>query len=391
MDARPAVIGTTGRVKAGYAVFRDRSSGTTSIEPIGENFSFEIRVEDGSTSYQPAGRNGADALAKLRLIAARLDAKRNSESLGLIVLDPDKEQKKRVKIEDVFDEYIDDAEKREAMEAWENALLVKRNFLAAVPITYVDEITRDSILKFDQSQRAQGLGDRTIANKRQRLQSMLRWARVDPAIFPPKPKYEKTLPTIYTPELLQGLLRVAKPCQRMACNLALKLGLRDQEVQYAEFSNIRWHESVFRVRSKPQYKFKVKDSEQRDIPIPRDLLEELQVWRDEHPNQSLIVPTSNGRPNAKLLKMVKGLARRAGIECGVCNNCRKGAKGVSGCDEFDLHTFRRTCLTTWLRSGIDPRTVMAYAGHADLATTLRYLSPASARESIDAVSGIKWY
>ena len=47
---RPAAIGTTGRVKVGYAVFRDRSSGTTSIEPIGENFSFEIRVEDSSTS-----------------------------------------------------------------------------------------------------------------------------------------------------------------------------------------------------------------------------------------------------------------------------------------------------------------------------------------------------
>jgi integrase len=29
-------------------------------------------------------------------------------------------------------------------------------------------------------------------------------------------------------------------------------------------------------------------------------------------------------------------------------------------------------ITTWLRNKIDPRTVMEYAGHADLATTLRF-------------------
>lgn len=66
-------------------------------------------------------------------------------------------------------------------------------------------------------------------------------------------------------------------------------------------------------------------------------------------------------------------------------------KGYRGCDEFELHKFRRTCITTWLRSKIDPRTVMAYAGHADLETTLRYLRPATAQEQIAEVSEIKWY
>ena len=82
-------------------------------------------------------------------------------------------------------------------------------------------------------------------------------AGVDAKIFPPKPKYEKKLPTIYTPDELAGLFRVATPYEKMVCNLALKLGLRDQEVQFSEFTDISWHESVYRVRSKPQYDFTV--------------------------------------------------------------------------------------------------------------------------------------
>jgi integrase len=388
---RPAAFGTTGRVRAGFAIFRDRAAGNMREEPIGENYAFEIRIEDGSTTYQPAGRHAADAVAQFRRVAAKLEAKTTSEAVGLTVTDPEKEVRKRFRLEDTFEDYIDDAEKRGAMEAREQAVLVKKEFLSAVSVAYADEINRDCIIDFDFALRRQGRSERTISNKRQRLQSMLRWSGVDPQIFPPKPRFEKKLPTIYTPDQLAGLFRVATPYQTTVCNLALKLGVRDQEVQFAEFTDVSWHESVFRVRSKPKFNFKVKDYEERDIPIPLDFLEELRIWKEQHPNQNLIVPTSTGRPNTKLLPMVKGMARRAGIECGWCANCIAGVKGARGCDEFELHKFRRTCITTWLRNGIDPRTVMEYAGHADMETTLRYLRPAAAQERIAAVSGIKWY
>jgi integrase len=167
--------------------------------------------------------------------------------------------------------------------------------------------------------------------------------------------------------------------------------LRDQEIQFSEFTDITWDESVYRVRSKPQYKFTVKDYEERDIPIPLDFRAQLNEWKESHPKQNLIVPTTNGKPNKKLLRMIKRLARRAGIECGWCKNCVLGKKGECGCSEFELHKFRRTCITTWLRNRIDPRTVMQYAGHSDLETTLRYLRPAAAQERIAEVSEIKWY
>ena len=120
---------------------------------------------------------------------------------------------------------------------------------------------------------------------------MLTFVGVDPKIYPPKPKYEKKLPTIYTQTELAAMFEVAKPYQAMVCKLALKLGLRDQEIKFGEFTDIIWGESVYRVRSKTKFDFKVKDYEQRDIPIPTDFLDELKIWKEEHPKQNLIVPT----------------------------------------------------------------------------------------------------
>ena len=316
---KPAAIGSTGRVRSGYAVFKDRETGQAREEHVGERYTFDIRIEDGATRYEAAGSNGVEALARLTRVLARLKAQRASEALGLVVMDPEKQQKKRVRLRDSFDDYIQDAEKRGASEAREQAILVRNDFLRAVSVVYVDEVTRDRILDFDQHLRSRRQSDRTVFNKRQRLQSMLRWAGVDPGIFPPKPRFEKKLPTIYTPEQLAGLFAIATPHQRTVCSLMLKLGLRDQEVQFAEFADVIWHESVFRVQSKPHFHFRVKDCEERDIPIPTDFLEELKAWREQHPDQNLIVPTSTGKPNCRLLPMVKRMAKKAG-----CNPCWGG-------------------------------------------------------------------
>jgi site-specific recombinase XerD len=60
------------------------------------------------------------------------------------------------------------------------------------------------------------------------------------------------------------------------------------------------------------------------------------------------------------------------------------------CQEWTLHKFRRTYCTTLLRSGLDLRTVQAYMGHADLASTMRYLRPASSAEAQTRINAIQW-
>ena len=93
---RPAVYGTTGRVRSGFAEFKDPRTGQKAIEAIGENFTFEIRVEDGGTTYQPAGKKAADAEAQRLQIAAKLQARMQSEAAGLLVVDPTEEARSRL-------------------------------------------------------------------------------------------------------------------------------------------------------------------------------------------------------------------------------------------------------------------------------------------------------
>lgn len=388
-ERKPAAYEKRG-VKAGWIEYKDPDTNKLIRVEVGK-CSYDIRVEDKGTSYIPAGKNATDAEAKRLRMLGKANGRKVAEKAGLTVRAPEAEASKRDSLLEEFEDYIADAKKRNALEAMDQARLVSKAFLAAVKVEYVDEVKRDQILAFDESLRVAGHSKRTIANKRQRLQSMLRGAGIDTKEFPPKPKYDLKLPTIYTQEQLKTMFGVATPYQCTVCNLDLKLGLRDQEIQFTEFTDISWNDSAYRVQNKPKFGFTVKDYEERDIPIPLDFLAELKEWKDAHPNQNLIVPTNLGRPNAKLLRMVKRLARRAGIECGWCPNCIAGVKGGRGCGEIELHKFRRTCITTWLRNRIDPRTAMEYAGHADLETTLRYARPAAATKRIAAVSEIKWY
>jgi hypothetical protein len=101
------------------------------------------------------------------------------------------------------------------------------------------------------------------------------------------------------------------PIQRMVCNLAVKFGFARPRgtvcrIQRHQLGAIRFrvHGKKVRGRNGKIYKLKVKNYEQSDIPIPREFLYELSDWKDSHPGQNLIVPSSKGNPNTKLLKML---------------------------------------------------------------------------------------
>lgn len=130
----------------------------------------------------------------------------------------------------------------------------------------------------------------------------------------------------------------------------------------------------------------MKDSEERDVPVPNDLLEELGKWHKSHPESALVAGTKRGNPNTRLLRTLKHLAKRARLNCGRCHGCKAKARE---CQQWTLHKFRRTYCTTLLRSGVDLRTVQAYMGHADIASTMRYLRPASNKEAQAKINAIR--
>lgn len=374
----PAAFGKNGRVRPGWVMVGDDPE-------YFEQGRYELRFFEGSRLvYRPAGESPAEALAARDRQERKLAARISAAEAGILLPE---EETDRISLVRKAHEFVRDAEQRGAMEAAKVNRLVTSEFLRATKKTFVDEIRREDLFDFHAAIRKRGSSDRTLANKHIRAASFLRFAGVDPKVIPPVPRYDETLPTIYAREQIADILAAADPYMHLVIGLALKCGLREQEIVHLEWADIHRHDKVLRVSSKPKYGFRVKDAEEREIPIPDDLLEELEKRHEKHPKLDLLLATKGGQPNRKLLRTLKRMAKRAKLNCGRCDGC-KGQLGE--CQEWTLHKFRRTYCTTLLRSGVDLRTVQAYMGHADLASTMRYLRPASSKEAQARINAIRW-
>jgi integrase len=373
-----SIRGANGRIRPGYASINGK------VLQVKE-FQYQVRFyENRKLRYRPAGKNAAAAEALRDRIEKQYSVKAAAKAVGVKV--EIEEDRKTLSGSAVA--YIRDAEQRGASEAAEQARQVTDEFMRVVHKTYLDEVGRDDVFRFHSALRKRGCEERTVANKHQRMISWLRFSGFDTGILPPRPKYEEQLPTIYSLDEISTLLANADPRMAIVIRMGYLLGLRDQELQHAEFRDIDWSEKTFRVQGKAQWRFTPKSWEQRDIPLFENLWSELKAWQKLHPKQTLILATRSGKPDGKLLRSLKRLALRAGLNCGTCRGC-KGA--IRECEEFTLHKLRRTFITAMLRNGFDLRTVQSWAGHKDIQSTMRYLRPASAKDVQDKLNRkIEW-
>ena len=377
----PVVLSGNNRIKKGFVVV----DGEERHYPDGR---FQIRkYENRKVVYLNVdGDASTDAVAARDKEASLVAAKSAATAAGAKLL----EEPSRVYLRKQALNFEQDALDRNATEAALVKRLVTDEFIQTTGLTFADEVRREHVLAFHKTLRTRGCGDRTVANKHARLKSFLCFCGLDTKdekIMPPAPKFLKKRPTVYAKADNGAILAVADDYMRLAINLALKVGLREQELSHLEWGDIHWEDSILRVSSKPHWGFAVKDSEERDIPIPQSLLEDLKQWRTKFPNATLVLPTKNAKPNTKLLRQLKRLAKRAGLNCGVC----KGCQGKHNeCQRWTLHKFRRSFCTGLLRAGVDIETVRTYAGHADLETTMRYLAPATSKETQATINEIGW-
>ena len=145
----------------------------------------------------------------------------------------------------------------------------------------------------------------------------------------------------------------------------------------------------FIIRSKPRWKHKIKDAEERQMPLTADLAARLRLYREHHPDANLIFGRRAGlvdAPDGHLLRRLKELVRDAGLNCGTCPTCISKKE----CEYWYLHRFRSSYITALLRGGLDLRTVMKMSGHSDLASVMAYLRPAEGAEVQDRVNSIQW-
>lgn len=380
----PAVMAANGKVKPNAVTV----SGVEIVYPVGH---YELRSYDGSRTVWTRVEGGAtDALAQQKTAQKKAAARAIAGSAGVPVV----EESCRKVLREEAKKWLASVEDRGALEAFELYGRTMEGFLLICKKVYVDELTHDDILSWHRSQRVQGYAARTIANRHTHLKTFLLYLNLDrdsiKRIAGPKPKFEKTLPEIYEPKELKKFFgSLANTYDSLLFDVLLTTGLREREASHLEWSDIHWSRSVLKVQSKPKWEHKIKDAEEREMPLTADLLGRLRLYRHSHTKANLIFGKSGGKldvPDGHLLRRLKGLVRKAGLNCGQCDSC----KTTQECERWFLHKFRATYITTLLRNGLDLRTVMTLSGHADLESVMRYLRPAEGKAVQDKVNSIKW-
>jgi integrase len=375
----PVVIGKNGRLRPGFVKVGGRE-----IEyPVGY---YEVRKYVGKKLvYVNVGDQTSDALQELQqethLIAAR----------GLLADVPGielVEEPDRLVLTKELRRFLEATTDRGSIIAADSYRLACDEFLRVLGKTFVDQVTPEDVLVFHKALRKRGIADRTVHNRHMNVMAFLRFCGVNiKKLAPRAPKYEKTMPEIFEDEALKAFFTsLENPYHRLVFELLLKTGMREQEAMHIEWNDISILAKTLQLRAKPKYQFKMKDHEQRALPITDELLKRLADYRTAHPDGNLILGTKNNRPHTKLLRLLKDCARRAGLNCGTCDACIARKE----CERWFLHKFRATYCTKLLRSGLDLRTVQQMMGHADLASTMRYLRPAENAETQTKVNSINW-
>jgi len=255
---------------------------------------------------------------------------------------------------------------------------------------YVDLVAREDILSFTTFCYERGLSPRTVYDKLVVvLQFFKRNGKTRLIESDDWPKYVETIRPIYEPEEIEGMLRVATDHESILLKFLLASGFRDREVRCVLFRDIDFRNSLVRVTAKPRWKFEPKNHEERAVPVPTKLIEQLRKIKEARNalGSELVFGNSRGNPNSGHIDMVKGVAYRAKLNCGQCKT-EHGNRSDHGpfCMRFFVHKFRHTFATEHLRHGVDIRTLQTWLGHRDIQSTMVYLKGVQSKDALARVN-----
>jgi integrase len=246
--------------------------------------------------------------------------------------------------------------------------------------TYLEEISDEDVIAYVAVLRSQNLSLRTIENRCTVLNTFLRRYnfkdRVKKRLVP---KATEKVASAYSAEEVKAILAAATAEERVLFRFFLGLGMREREVMFAAWLDVDFEKGLFKVTEKRDVGFKIKDREERLIPIDSQLLNELKKRYKKRKHDRWIFPTDRGLPDGHMLRRLQELGLREGLNCGQCRTKRGAScRDHACCKQLGLHKFRRTYATLHHEQGVSMRTLMDWLGHSMLETTIRYLAAADA-------------
>jgi integrase/recombinase XerD len=276
--------------------------------------------------------------------------------------------------------YLDEIRRFRAPKTIAACELMLGQFSGRFSSKVIKDITRKDLLDHMSFLREKGNGDRTIHNHIARISTFLKLHGIVGLLSgSDKPKYDEKAVTAYHSDELAVLFAAASPEEEILFEFFLSTGFREQEVMFATWANVDFANKIVSVWSKPELGFRVKDKEERSVPVPDSLIKVL-AERKKNSSSMLMFPSPNGTPNGHFLRLLQQLALRTGLNCGECTT-KNGETCATRpvCGQWGLHKFRKTFATMHSEAGVSAPTIQTWLGHSDLATTLRYLAVADLR------------
>jgi len=166
------------------------------------------------------------------------------------------------------------------------------------------------------------------------------------------------LPREYRTADLAKFFKAAYDSEKVLFSTFLLTGLRELEVVHLFWTDVSFELQTVRVTAKPALGFYPKRWEEREVPIPVQLIDLLKA-HTRRTGCNFVFSSPKGNREYHMLDHCKAVAKRAGLDPA----------------KFDLKTFRSTFASRTLRTGFDVRTVQHWMGHKSLETTMRYLVP----------------
>lgn len=289
------------------------------------------------------------------------------------------------------DQYLEFCEKQRSLRTFRTYRPALKDYLLkSYTKTYVDEVNRDDMLRFIGYCFDHGLAPRSVYDKLVTVLTLLKRHGHKRLIESSDwPDYVETIRPVYEPEEIHALLRHATPVEALLIKFFLTSGFRNRETRFVAWFDIDFRNSVARVTAKPVWKFSPKNYEERAVPLPKPMIEQLQRLKAERKATAadLVFPNTKGKPDTLHIEIIKRVAYRAKLNCGQCIS-EHGYKCAEGpfCERYFLHKFRHTFATQHLRDGIDIRTLQSWMGHRDIKSTMVYLKGIQSRDALARVN-----
>lgn len=362
----PVVLNSSGRIKADWVIVNGSQE-----KHLEGSYYLEWR-EKGQRTRLSVGKDAVVAFNSQVRKVKELEARAEGLEMQLPKDDPN-----RAQLRSAMSDFLREIKLSRKDKTWRGYKIAFAYFQQSCSKRCADELERIDLLEFAAFLREKKkLAPRTVFNKFTCVMTFLESQGIPKLLGKnDKPRFVETEVEIFEDNQLTDLYPVCTLYHRTLYDFLLMTGFREQEAMHITWQNIRFKANIVEMRWKPQFGWSPKAYKEREVPVPDELLESLEVYRKTLSEKraasgALVFSTRSGRCDTHMIRALKRNASKAGLNP----------------NDFWLHKFRSTFATTHLRAGVDLKTVMAWMGQTTMDSIIRYLKPARKDEVIHKVN-----